>query len=47
VNIHRLATRYGVLPTEILKLSLDEWELLVEIALIGQRADADEAKKHG
>jgi len=26
---------------------LDEWELLVEIALIGQRADADEAKKNG
>lgn len=48
VAIHRLAMRYGVLPTEITKLPLDEWELLNAIATIGQKQDiADSKKNHG
>jgi hypothetical protein len=44
VNLHRLATIYHVLPTELLKLPLDEWEMLMEIATIGQKQDSADRK---
>ena len=44
VNLHRLATIYHVLPTELLKLPLDEWELLIQIATTGQKQDAADRK---
>ena len=41
----RLARRYRKLPTEILKLSLDEWSLNVAIAHAGNEQDARDAKQ--
>ena len=40
-----MATLYHCLPTELLKLPLDEWELLNQIAVIGNRQDIEDAKR--
>ena len=43
--LHRLGKTYGVLPTTLLKLGTDEFELLTEIAMIGNQADIADMKR--
>jgi hypothetical protein len=47
VNVHRLAKTYHKLPTEILELSLEEYELNAAIREAGLKADDREAKANG
>lgn len=47
VAVHRLAKTYHKLPTDILALSFDEYELNLQIREIGLKADERDAKTHG
>jgi hypothetical protein len=40
-----MAKLYGCLPTALLKLPSDEWELLCDIARIGSTKDAEDIKR--
>jgi hypothetical protein len=46
VLFDRVAQRYGVLPTALLNLPLDEWTLVMAVADAGAREDKRQADDH-
>lgn len=46
MQFDRLAQRYGVLPTELVKLPLDEWAILMAVADAGAREDERQRAAH-